>query len=329
MTDNFRALVLRQTDDESTTANFEMLTTDALPDGEVLVRVTHSSLNYKDGLALTGTGKVVRQFPMVPGIDFAGVVVSSDDSDYQPGDSVILTGWGVGEKHWGGYAEFARVPAAWLVPLPGELSPAQAMAVGTAGLTAMLAVMALEDNGLTPQTGAIVVSGAGGGAGGVAVAILATLGYTVTASTGREYLTGYLKRLGASNVIGRFSPPQRPMASGRWAAAVDGVGGDTLAALLTEIDYGGNVAAYGLAGGHHLETTVFPFILRGVSLLGIDSVMCPFARRRAAWQRVASTLTADTLNTLATTVPLSDVMPLAARILSGDIQGRIVLDVSA
>jgi len=324
----FRAYVLREAEDKAAQGGFETLTTDDLPDGDVLVRVQYSSLNYKDGLAVTGAGKIARSFPMVAGIDFAGEVVESSSDEYAPGDAVVLTGWGAGEKHWGGYAEYARVPAGWLVPLPDGLSTKTAMALGTAGFTAALAVMGLEEHGLEPGDGEVIVTGASGGVGSVAVALLAALGHTVIASTGRDQLTDYLKGLGASDVIGRFEAPARPMASARWAGAVDGVGGETLAALLAEMQDEASIAAYGLAGGHKLETTVFPFILRGVKLLGINSVTCPLPRRRTAWLRLAADLPASALETITSVKPFSEIETLAERIVAGDIRGRVVIDIN-
>lgn len=329
MTDTFRALILTQDDDRNTHAAFQDVPMDDLPEGEVLVKVAYSSLNYKDGLAVTGSSPVVRSFPMVPGIDFAGTVEASTHEDYSEGDSVVLTGWGVGEKHWGGYAEYARVPASYLVPLPDGMSPEQAMTIGTAGFTAMLAVMALEDAGVTANRGDIVVTGASGGTGSMAIALLAALGYDVVASTGRaDSLGDYLTSLGAKEVIGRFDPPSRPLAKTRWAAAIDSVGGDTLAAILPEVHYGGSVACFGLAGGSDLNTTVFPFILRGVSLLGVDSVMCPTERRTQAWSRLAEVMTDELFDAIKQVEPLSNVVDLAPAILKGDVRGRVVLDVT-
>ncbi len=327
MSETFRALLLNQDDDKQVSAAFQDVTTEDLPDGEVLVKVAYSSLNYKDGLAVTGKGKIARSFPMVPGIDFAGTVVSSSDDAFSEGQSVVLTGWGVGEKHWGGYAGYARVPAEWLVTLPQAFTLQQAMGIGTAGFTAMLAIRALEKAGLRQDDGEVLVTGASGGVGSVAVALLAELGYTVVASTGREALTDYLTELGASEVIGRFEAPTRPLSSGRWSGAVDGVGGDTLAAILPEMAYGSSVAVYGLAGGSELNTTVIPFILRSVSLLGVDSVMCPPEPRREAWERLAAALPAAKLKAMTTVEPLSDVIELGEHILAGDIRGRVVLDV--
>lgn len=329
MTDNtFRALILTQDDERKTHANLQQITEDDLGEGDVLVKVAYSSLNYKDGLAVTGASPVVRSFPMIPGIDFAGTVEASESDEFAVGDKVILTGWGVGEKHKGGYAQFARVPAKYLVKLPDNLSEEDAMVVGTAGFTAMMAVMALEQHNVTPDSGDILVTGAGGGTGSMAIAILATMGYTVVASTGRESLTDYLTELGAKEIIGRFEAPSRPMARTKWAGAIDSVGGDALAAILAEVHYGGSVACFGLAGGSDLNTTVFPFILRGVSLLGIDSVMCPTDYRIKVWERVAEIMTTDKLASIKQLEPLAKVPQLAQDILEGKVRGRVVIDVN-
>lgn len=327
----FRALVLNQID-KKTHAEFEELPINALPEGDVLVKVAYSTLNYKDGLAVTGMGRIVRHFPMVAGIDFSGTVEESDSPDFQPGDQVVLTGWGVGEKHWGGYAQMARVKSKWLVPLPEGLTPKQAMGIGTAGFTAMMCVMALEANGCRPESGEVVVTGASGGVGSTAVAILANLGYNVVASTGRTALHDYLKSLGASDIIERSElarTSKRPLESGRWAGAVDTVGGDTLATVLRTMAYNGAVAACGLAGGHHLNTTVLPFILRGVRLIGIDSVMCPKAQRLEIWSRLATDLPTEALEETMQVAPLSEVPALSAAILKGQVRGRTVIDVNA
>jgi acrylyl-CoA reductase (NADPH) len=326
----FKALVLNQTDG-AVQAAIQDLTDDALPQGDVLVQVAYSSLNYKDGLAVTGTGKVVRSYPMVPGIDYAGTVVESSSPAYRPGDQVVLTGWGVGERHFGGFAQFARAKADWLVPLPAGLALRQAMAVGTAGLTAMLSVLSLEEHGVAPGGREVVVTGAGGGVGSVAVALLAKLGYRVTASTGRAETHEYLRALGATEILDRSvlaTPSGRPLESERWGGAVDTVGGETLASLLRTVAYGGSVAACGLAGGTSLNTTVMPFILRGVNLLGIDSVMCPLPRRRLAWERIARDLPLDRLDQLTEVVSLEQVPALSAAILKGRVRGRVVVDVN-
>jgi len=301
-----------------------------LMDGDVTVRVTHSAVNYKDGLALTGRSPVVRRFPMIPGIDFAGTVETSSHAEFKPGDLVVLNGWGAGETHLGGYATRARVKGDWLVPLPGELSPAQAMAIGTAGYTAMLSLLALERHGLTPARGAAVVTGAAGGVGSVAIALLARAGWHVVASSGRAAEEGdYLRDLGAAEVIDRaeLSAPGKPLAKERWAAGVDSVGSSTLANLLAATRYDGAVAACGLAGGMDLPASVAPFILRGVSLLGIDSVMAPKALRVEAWRRLSLDLDRDKLAAMTTTIPLEAVIETGERILAGRVRGRIVVEI--
>jgi acrylyl-CoA reductase (NADPH) len=327
--ETFNALVLDQQDGE-VQASLKDLSTDALPVADVLVKVAYSSLNYKDGLAVTGKGKVIRNYPMVPGIDFAGTVEESDNPDFKPGDQVVLTGWGVGERHWGGFAQRARVRGDWLLPLPEGLSPQEAMGIGTAGLTAMLGVMALEEHGLTPQEREVVVTGASGGVGSIAVALLANLGYNVTASTGKSH--DYLASLGARQFLDRnelSTPSKRPLESERWAGAVDTVGGDTLAGVLRTMTYGTSIAACGNAGGNELNTTVFPFILRGVNLLGIDSVQCPRDRRRQAWNRLAQELPKKILDLMMEVVPLRDVPEFSSKIVQGQIRGRVVVDVNA
>jgi acrylyl-CoA reductase (NADPH) len=302
-----------------------------LPPGNVTVAVDYSTVNYKDGLVTLGAGGLVKHYPHVPGIDFAGTVIASADPACRPGDQVVLTGWRVGEVRWGGYAQKATVDADWLVPLPAALTTRQAMAIGTAGFTAMLAVMALESQGLTPKSGEVLITGAAGGVGSIATAILATRGYRVTASTGRAETGEYLKRLGAAVVIDRSAfadGAQRPLEGERWAACVDSVGGNTLARVLAQTKYGGSVAAVGLAGGSQLVHTVIPFLLRGVSLLGIDSVMCPRPRRLEAWRRLQTDLPLDLLETITQEVPLGDVPRLAADILKGRVRGRVVVDVN-
>ena len=298
--------------------------------GDVTVRVTHSGLNYKDGLALTGRSPVVRRFPMIPGIDFAGVVEASDDPAYEPGDAVVLTGWGVGETHLGAYAERARVKGGWLVPLPAGLSPEQAMAIGTAGYTAMLSVMALEAHGLAPGDGPALVTGASGGVGSVALTLLARAGWHVIASTGRESEAEYLRGLGAAEILDRaeLSNPGKPLGKERWAAAVDSVGSTTLANVLAQTRADGAVAACGLAQGMDLPTSVAPFILRGVSLLGINSVTTPLPKRRAVWDRLASDLDLDKLAAMTTRVPLAEVGALGEAILAGQVRGRTVVAVA-
>ncbi len=300
-----------------------------LMDGNVTVRVTHSTLNYKDGLALTGKAPVVRRFPMIPGIDFAGTVESSSDPAFKPGDAVVLNGWGTGETHLGGYGERARVRGDWLIPLPQGLTPAQAMAIGTAGYTAMLALLALEKHGLTPSHGPAVVTGAAGGVGSVAIALLAKAGWHVIASTGRTSEADYLKGLGAAEIMDRqeLSGPAKPLAKERWAAAVDSVGSNTLANLLSMTKYGGAVAACGLAQGMDLPASVAPFILRGVSLLGIDSVMAPKGRRLEAWGRLARDLDLGKLAAMTRTIRLDEVIPAGTEILAGHVRGRIVVEI--
>ncbi|MEM6665841.1 MAG: MDR family oxidoreductase [Pseudomonadota bacterium] len=324
----FKAVLIEKTDDGQT-VGIKDLTDADLMDGDVTVRVTHSTINYKDGLAVTGKAPVVRRWPMIPGIDFAGVVEASDSPDYKPGDAVVLNGWGTGETHLGGYAQRSRVPASMLVPLPAGLSAAQAMAVGTAGYTAMLCVMAIEGAGVAPDKGPVVVTGAAGGVGSVATAILAKLGYHVIASTGRASEHDYLTSLGASEIIDRaeLSEKGRPMGKERWAGGVDAVGSFTLANVLAQTKYGGAVAACGLAQGMDLPATVAPFILRGVSLLGVDSVMCPKEKRLEAWSRIVSDLDLAKLDAMTTTVPFDQVIETAGTILSGGIKGRTVVEI--
>lgn len=327
----FNALVLSQRDGQ-TVAELTRLTDADLPAEQVLVAVDYSSLNYKDGLAVTGKGKIVRRFPLVPGIDLAGTVLESASPAYRPGDRVVLTGWGVGESHWGGYAQRARVRADWLTPLPDRLDSRQAMAIGTAGFTAMLCVLALEQAGVRPDaTKPVLVTGASGGVGSVAVALLAHLGYRVAAATGRPESEPYLRELGAAEIVGRdtMDQPCRPLEAQRWSGAVDAVGGRVLARALAETDYGGAVAACGLAGGLDLPTTVMPFILRGVKLLGVDSVMCPPEPRRMAWARLARDLPAVVLERMSRVVPLAEVPGLAEAILAGQVRGRVVVDPNA
>jgi len=328
---SFKALVLHE-DPGKVVPRIETLEESALPQGEVLVAVEYSTLNYKDGLIINGLGRLVRAYPHVPGIDFAGTVERSEAPEFKPGDKVVLTGWRVGEIQWGGYAQKARAKTGQLVKLPDGLTAKRAMAIGTAGFTAMLAVRALEQHGVTPAAGEVLVTGAAGGVGSVAVALLAALGYTVAASTGRAALGDYLKGLGAAAVVERASlavEPKRPLDTERWAGAIDAVGGTTLATVLTQLKYGGAVAACGLAGGNALATTVLPFLLRGVNLLGIDSVMCPIAPRREAWARLVRDLPMDKLDALTETAPLSALPTLAGQILKGEVRGRVVIDVNA
>lgn len=328
----FKALVLQQADDKKVSAAVQELDDSALPDGDVTVAVEYSTINYKDGLVVNGLGGLAKKYPHVSGIDFAGTVTQSANANYRPGDKVILTGWRVGEIHWGGHAQKARVKGEWLVPLPAGLTTRQAMAVGTAGFTSMLAVMALEEHGLAPEKGEVLVTGAAGGVGSVAVAILAKRGYQVAASTGRAETHNYLKSLGAATIVNRAElsePSTRPLEGERWAGCVDAVGGTTLARVLSQMKYGGSVAAVGLAGGNKLDTTVIPFLLRGVNLLGIDSVMCPLARRKAAWARIGSDLPLDQLEAMIVTAKLAEVPQLAGEILKGEVRGRVVVDVNA
>jgi acrylyl-CoA reductase (NADPH) len=328
----FNALLVEKDDAGEVRASVQQLTTDQLPAGDVTVAVEFSTLNYKDGLCLGAGGGLVRKYPHVPGIDFAGTVESSDDPRYQPGDKVVLTGWRVGEAHWGGYAQKTRVKADWLVPLPADLTTRQAMAVGTAGFTAMLAVMALEDHGLKPGQGPVLVTGAAGGVGSVATTILANLGYEVTGVTGRPESAEYLRGLGATAILPRDEineTVRRPLEAEAWAGCVDAVGGAMLARLLGQMSYGASVAAVGLAGGAGLPATVIPFLLRGVNLLGIDSVMQPYDNRLRAWKRVASDLPFDKLEDMIRPAVLSDLPQLGADILRGQVQGRVVVDVNA
>ncbi len=300
-----------------------------LMEGDVDVRVSHSTINYKDGLAITGRSPVVRRFPMIPGIDFAAVVERSTDPLFKPGDPVVLNGWGVGETHLGAYAERARVKGDWLIPLPAGFAPAQAMAIGTAGYTAQLAVLALERHGLTPDRGPVVVTGAAGGVGSIAVALLARLGWHVVASTGRPEEAEFLRRLGAAEIIARseLSAPGRPLGKERWAAGIDSVGSTTLANVLAQTKADGAIAACGLSGGMDLPATVGPFILRGVSLLGINSVTVPRPHRLEAWARLERDLDREKLAALTRTVGFGDIIPTAAAILDGKIRGRVVVEI--
>ena len=329
----FKALIVDKSDEGAVSQSIEEIGEERLPaDGNVTVAVDYSTLNYKDGLCLTGAGGLVRTYPHVPGIDFAGTVEASEDTRYRAGDKVVLTGWRVGEAWWGGYAQKARVKADWLVPLPAGLSTKQAMAVGTAGFTAMLAVMALEEHGLAPDQGEVLVTGAAGGVGSVATAILANLGYQVAGVTGRPETADYLTGLGVSTIVAReelSEPSKRPLESERWAGCVDAVGGTVLARALAQMKYGGSVAAVGLAGGAKLEATVIPFLLRGVNLLGIDSVMRPYGNRLAAWQRIAADLPIEKLEAMIQPATLADLPDLGAAILKGQVKGRVVVDVNA
>jgi len=330
MADSFRALVVTKTDDGQD-VELKDITDSDLMDGDVTVAVGHSTVNYKDGLAITGAAPILRASPIIPGIDFAGEVISSDHADWKAGDKVVLNGFGVGEGHSGGYAQRARVKGDWLVRLPDAFSTADAMAIGTAGYTAMLCVLALEKHGIGPKDGDILVTGANGGVGSVAIALLAKLGYRPVASTGRVEESEYLKGLGAVDVIDRkeFSEPGRPLGKERWAGAIDAVGSTTLANVIAQTAYGGTVAACGLAGGMDLPATVYPFILRGVTLAGIDSVMAPRALREEAWSRLARDLELDKLNAMTNTIGLEQVKAAAADIIAGKVRGRLVVDVNA
>ena len=328
----FRALLLEKDADGQAHAMVRQLDDSALPPGDVTVTIDYSTLNYKDGLCLSATGGgLVRTWPHVAGIDFAGTVEASDDPRYRPGDQVVLTGWRVGEMHWGGYAQKARVRADWLVPLPAGLTTRAAMAVGTAGLTAKMALMALEDHGLTPDNGEVLVTGAAGGVGSVAVALLAHLGYRVAAVTGRPETEGYLRDLGAARTIPRADLAEvvkRPLEAETWAGCIDAVGGAMLARVLGQMTYGASVAAVGLAGGSALPASVIPFLLRGVNLLGIDSVMRPYPDRLRAWSRIATDLPMDRLNRMIQPAVLADLPALGAAILQGAVRGRVVVDVN-
>lgn len=328
----FKALVVEKDADGATHAVVKALTEADLPAGDVLVRVEYSTVNYKDGLCLGSGGGLVRTYPHVPGVDFAGTVEASDDARYAPGDKVVLTGWRVGETCWGGYAQKARVRADWLVPLPEGLSTRAAMAVGTAGLTAMLAIQALEAHGLRPGQGPVLVTGAAGGVGSAAVAMLARLGHEVAAVTGRPETQDYLMGLGAARIVARDEineTVKRPLESETWAGCIDAVGGAMLARVLGQMKYGASVAAVGLAGGASLPASVVPFILRGVNLLGIDSVMQPIANRQAAWSRVATDMPMDLLDAMTTMATLDDLPRLGREILAGQIKGRTVIDLNA
>lgn len=329
MSDTFRAIRISKTDDGQTVETAQV-GLDDLMEGDVVVAVAHSTVNYKDGLALTGKGPVVRKWPMIGGIDLAGTVETSDNPAFKPGDQVLLNGYGLSETHFGGYADKARVKGEWLVPLPAAFTTAQAMAIGTAGYTAMLCVLALEDYGITPASGEVLVTGANGGVGSVAIAILAKLGYHVTASTGRPEEAEYLRSLGATTVIDRaeLSEKGRPLDKERWAAAVDCVGSTTLVNILSKTRYGGAVAACGLAQGADLPATVMPFILRGVALLGVDSVQAPMAKRQRAWERLATDLDIAKLDSITRMIGFDAVPQAAADIVAGRIRGRVVVDIN-
>ena len=328
---SFRALVIAQ-EEGKIVANVETLSADALPAGDVLVRVQFSDLNYKDGLVLKGLGKLVRSYPHVPGIDFVGTVEASQSPRFKPGDAVILTGWRVGEIHWGGYATLARVKADWLVPLPKGLTAREAMAIGTAGFTAMLAVMALEEHGLRPENkGEVLITGAAGGVGSIAIALLSRLGYRVAAGTGRAETHAYLRDLGATTIVDRAefeTPPKGPLGPERWSGAIDNVGGQTLGSLLASLAYWASCASVGNAGGVAFSSTVIPFLLRGINLLGIDSATCPLERRMTAWSRLAADLPLEKLDTMVKVVGLGEVPAMADQILKGQVRGRVVVDVN-
>lgn len=325
----FQGLLIEKNDDKQSIALKQFEDSD-LPEGDVVVQVEYSTINYKDALAVTGSSPIAKIYPLVPGIDFAGTVLSSETPEYSAGQKVVLNGWGVGEKHWGGLAERAKVKSDWLVHLPDGFDTKQAMAIGTAGYTAMLCVMALEEQGVKPSDGEIIVSGASGGVGSVAVSLLAKLGYTVVALTGKAHEHDYLKELGATEVLDRslFSEPGRPLNRERFAGAVDCVGSTTLANICASMKYGGVVTACGLAGGFDFPSTVMPFILRGVTLVGIESVMCPKPKRLEAWRRLAEDLNVEHLTKMSSEIGLSEVIPTSASLLKGVIKGRLIVDVA-
>jgi acrylyl-CoA reductase (NADPH) len=327
MSEKFKAIVIGKSD-QGQSVEFTELTDADLMEGDVTVDVEHSTVNYKDGLAVTGKAPIIRKYPLVPGVDFAGTVRSSSNPGFRAGDKVVLNGWSVGESHHGGFAGRARVKGDWLVHLPDVFSTAEAMAIGTAGYTAMLAVLALEEQGVKPDAGEILVTGAAGGLGSIAISLLSKLGFTVVASTGRLSEEAYLKSLGAGALIDRneLSVPPKPLGKMRWAGAIDSVGSVTLANILSQTKYGGAVAACGLAQGSDLPSTVMPFILRGVKLIGIDSVHCPRAKRLEAWQRLARDLDKSRLAAVTSHVKLADVPRVAAEIVSGRVRGRIIVD---
>lgn len=329
---SFNAVIVEKDDEGKTSASVKSINESDLPEGNVTIAVEYSTVNYKDGLCIGPGGGLVRNYPHVPGIDFAGTVEASDDDRYKPGDKVVLTGWRVGEAYWGGYAQKARVNADWLVPLPDGLTTRQAMAVGTAGFTAMLAVMALENQGMKKGTGPVLVTGAAGGVGSVATAILSNLGYEVAGVTGRPETSDYLKSLGATQIVPREEineTTKRPLEKETWAGCIDAVGGDMMARVLGQMQYGASVAAVGLAGGAALPATVIPFLLRGVNILGIDSVMQPYENRVEAWKRVATDLPLDKLEDMIVPAKLGDLPKLGKDILKGQVKGRVVVDVNA
>ncbi len=330
--DQFTCLLLEQGEDKKVTNSIQTLSNDRLPEGDVTVAVKYSTLNYKDGMIINGIGRLVRNYPHVPGIDFCGVVEQSDSPDYKPGDEVILTGWRVGEIHWGGFSQRARVKSEWLVPVPDGLSLKQTMAIGTAGFTAMLAIMTLEEHGLTTDSeNDVLVTGAAGGVGSVAVSILANLGYKVAAGTGREETHAYLRDLGATTLVGRdelMEAPRGPLGGERWAGCIDNVGGAMLGNILPSVAYWGTVASVGNAGGIEFSANVLPFLLRGVNLCGIDSNTCPKERRIAAWGRLAKDLPLDKLDAVTNEASLAQLPDLAGKILQGQVRGRTVIDVN-
>jgi acrylyl-CoA reductase (NADPH) len=327
MTQTFRALLVSKTEAGQSHAITQMSEDDLMP-GDVTIKVSHSSVNYKDGLAVTGASPIIRKYPLIPGIDIAGTVIKSSHPEFIVGDNVVHGGWGVGESHHGGYAEVARVNGDWLVPLPKSFTPSDAMAIGVAGYTAMLCVMALEEQGVTPSQGEILVTGAAGGVGSVSIVLLSKLGFNVVASTGRMEEEAFLKSLGATTVVNRadFNTPVKPLAKTRWAGAIDSVGSTTLANVLSQVIPEGAVAACGLAQGTDLPTTVMPFILRGVRLIGVNSVTTPQPRRRSAWARLERDLDVKKLHALTTHVKLEDVPRVAADIVAGKVRGRVVVD---
>ena len=326
----FKALLLTQNPEGATQAAITSLDEAQLPEGEVLVDVAYSTVNYKDALAITGRIPVVRKFPMVPGIDLAGTVAQSSDARVKPGDAVLLNGWGVGETHWGGLAQKARVKADWLVPIPQGMDARQSMAIGTAGYTAMLCVMALQERGVTPAAGPVLVTGGNGGVGSIAIALLARLGFEVHASTGRMGEADHLKKLGATELVNRASldMPGKPLQKERWAAAIDSVGSHTLVNVCASLHYGGTVAACGLAQGMDFPGSVAPFILRGITLAGVDSVYAPMAKRLTAWERLARELPAEVLEANTETIALEAVAALAPRLLAGQVRGRVRVDLA-
>ncbi len=328
---SFSALLVNRSEDKKISSSLETIEESQLPEGDVVVDIDYSTLNYKDALAITGAAPVIRNYPMVPGIDFSGTVVESSHANWKAGDKVILNGWGVGEMHWGGLSQKAKVNGDWLIGLPKGLSTYQAMAIGTAGYTAMLCVMALQDQGVKPEDGEILVTGANGGVGSFAIAILSAHGYDVVASTGRPQESAYLTELGAKECIDRseMSEPGKPLGKERWAGVVDCVGSHTLANACATTKYGGTVAACGLAQGFDLPATVMPFILRGVTLAGVDSVNAPISLRQDAWDNLAETLKPETFEAVVEKIALSDAIETAGKLLKGEVRGRVVVDVNS